>query len=50
RALSNQRLWILLDMPKSTETGRKEVQGGPWGLGDRRTLDQFFQFTGVSFF
>ena len=35
-------------MPQSTEAGRKHVQGGPWGLGDRRTLDQFMEFTGVS--
>lgn len=23
------------------------MQGGPWGLGDRRTLDDFISFTGV---
>lgn len=37
-----------MEMPRSTEGGRREVQGGPWGLGDRRTLDEFIEFTGVS--
>lgn len=35
-------------MPGSTKEGWDEVQAGPWGLGDRRTLDQFIEFTGVS--
>lgn len=48
KALANQRLWDLMEMPRSTEDGRKEVQGGAWGLGDLRTLDQFIHFTGVS--
>ncbi|CAM9348151.1 unnamed protein product, partial [Ectocarpus sp. 13 AM-2016] len=45
--LANQRLWNLMEMPQSREEGRREVQGDPWGLGDRRTLDEFIEFTGV---
>lgn len=45
---SNQRLWDLMEMPGFKEEGRRDVQEGPWGLGDRRTLDQFIEFTGVS--
>lgn len=37
-----------MEMPHSTEEGRRDVQAGPWGLGDRRTLDDFIEFTGVS--
>lgn len=48
KALANQRLWDLMEMPQSTEDGRREMQGGPWGLGDLRTLDDFIEFTGVS--
>ncbi|CAM9112498.1 unnamed protein product, partial [Pylaiella littoralis] len=47
KALANQRLWDLMEMPQSTEDGRREMQGGPWGLGDLRTLDDFIEFTGV---
>lgn len=45
---ANQRLWDLMEMPQSTQDGRREMQAGPWGLGDLRTLDQFIEFTGVS--
>lgn len=45
---SAKRLRDLMEMPGSTESGSREVQAGPWGLGDRRTLDQFIKFTGVS--
>lgn len=37
-------------MPGFTEEGRREVQDGPWGLGDKRSLDQFIDFTGVRAF
>lgn len=47
KAAANQRLWNLMEMPRSTEEGSREIQSGPWGLGDRRTLDEFIEFTGV---
>ncbi|CAM9714604.1 unnamed protein product, partial [Ascophyllum nodosum] len=47
QAMANQRLWNLLEMPGFDEEGREQVQGGPWGLGDRRSLDQFIEFTAV---
>lgn len=37
-----------MEMPRSSASGVEEVQAGAWGLGDRRTLDQFIEFTGVS--
>lgn len=48
KAEAKQRLWNLMEMPHSTEEGQRDVQGGAWGLGDRRTLDQFIEFTAVS--
>lgn len=47
KAKSIQRLWDLMELPGFTEEGRQAVQESPWGLGDKRTLEQFIEFTGV---
>ncbi|CAN0389297.1 unnamed protein product, partial [Discosporangium mesarthrocarpum] len=47
---SNRRLWNLLSMPEGDGEGSpaaEEMKRGPWGLGTKRTLDQFIAFTGV---
>ncbi|CAN0124171.1 unnamed protein product, partial [Hapterophycus canaliculatus] len=36
-----------MEMPESTTSGTRHIQRGPWGLGDKRTLDDFIRFTGV---
>ncbi|CAM9364997.1 unnamed protein product [Choristocarpus tenellus] len=47
---ANLRLWNLLEMPGGDKSGPavEEMQRGPWGLGNKRSLDQFIRFTGVN--
>ncbi|CAM9164113.1 unnamed protein product [Chrysoparadoxa australica] len=45
---SNKRLWNLLEMPgKGTKKEIKDIQSSPWGLGDKRSLDQLMEFSAI---
>lgn len=47
RDRANKRIWTLLEMPGGDRTASAKAALGPYGLGDKRSLDDLIEFTGI---